>query len=313
MAAMLRAQRSRSPWPWTIGDSMDTEAARKLRRHLVENCLKNHSSASNMHQLASLAGDAGASGVHGLAKLGNHGKACKNLSRDIMRFAKNVMTNMDEDVPEPYYVTIPIKCPKTSVQTFVEHPMLLPHELISWLLTTGRCHLADLTEFTRSDNYLNKYHKEFCDTHGLDLHSTIPLGFHGDGAPFQKSHHKQSSTEVYSWNFLVDRNGKRYLCTNINKDFMVHHNQETAYKLLEVFKWSMIVMLHGHWPTKRHDGTPYQDGDNSRTGRAGSPLGFHGVLLQARGGLVLVPSYLQVPTMELQAHLLEMQVHSQCW
>ena len=82
---------------------MDTQAASKLRRQLVENHLKNkRSSASNTHQLASLAGDAGASGVHGLAKLGNHGKACKNLSRDIMRFAKNVMTNMDEDVPEPY-------------------------------------------------------------------------------------------------------------------------------------------------------------------------------------------------------------------
>jgi len=95
-------------------------------------------------------------------------------------------------------------------------------------------------KFTRSDNYINKYHKEFCDTHGLDLHSTIPRGFHGDGAPFQKSHHKQSSTEVYSWNFLVDRTGKRYLCTYISKDFMVHHNQETAYKLLEVFKWSIL-------------------------------------------------------------------------
>ena len=81
---------------------MDTSAASKLRRHLVDNYMNHSTSASNMHQLASLAGDAGASGVHGLAKLGNHGKACKNLSRDIMRFAQNVMTNMGEAVPEPY-------------------------------------------------------------------------------------------------------------------------------------------------------------------------------------------------------------------
>jgi hypothetical protein len=79
----------------------------------------------------------------------------------------------------------------------------------------------------------------------------------------------------------VDKDGKRFMLTNINKDFLLPNNQ-TTYTLLDVFKWSMIVMFNGFWPALRHDGTNWCTTDNYRRSKSGT-LGFHGVLLQIRG------------------------------
>jgi len=63
----------------------------------------------------------------------------------------------------------------------------------------------------RTDQTLDKRLRNFCQAHNLNPKETVPLGFHGDGVPYQKSSHRDASTEVFSWNILADMDGRRYM------------------------------------------------------------------------------------------------------
>ena len=169
--------------------------------------------------------------------------------------------------------TIPIWDPTNNKKIFVEHPTMLPHEVIHYLVATGCVTVQEVADLSgRHDQNLGSKKNAFCDKHLLDDNVCIALGFHGDGVPFQKSTHKQANTEVLSWNFLCDKDGKRYMFCNINKDFVCCcgcHGRCTLDALLEVFVWSMDIMLEDHVPL-----------DEERNALRSNPLGFSGVLLQ---------------------------------
>jgi len=240
--------------------------------------LTNKMSAPEMRLTADLAAQAGAQGLELLAKAGNRGRAYRNVARDIQR-----AITRKSSVPEPYLVAIPITT-GSGEQCHVEHPVLLPHELLEYLLSSGTARLEDLVDLeSRVDQTLHKRHREFCRQHNLDARNVVALGFHGDGVPYRKATHKQASTEVLSWNLLCDLDGKRYLFADIHHEFLCTcgcRGRHTFDALLEVFAWSMVVLLGGHHPDTRHDRGPL---DAPRAGKAGQPLGFQGVLLQARG------------------------------
>ena len=74
-----------------------------------------------------------------------------------------------------------------------------------------------------------------------------------------------------------------YLFCNLHKEYMCAcgcHGKDTLDPLMVVFSWSMQIMLGGHFPAKRHDGTPLAKfwADVSKL-----PLHFTAVLLQAKG------------------------------
>eukprot|EP00969_Alexandrium_andersonii_P161263 7126254-Alexandrium_andersonii.AAC.1 len=46
--------------------------------------------------------------------------------------------------------------------------------------------------------------------------------------------------------------------------------------------WSFMLLFEGQWPSCRHDGSPWQASDSSRSSKTG-PLGFYACLLQLRG------------------------------
>lgn len=247
--------------------------------HLATKFLTNKTSAIDTQEAAQLSSAAGASGVASLAKVGNSGKAHKNCARDIKRLVQR-----GAPAPLPYLVTIPITDPKTNQVVEVEHPVLLPHEMIAYIVATGTATVEALADVApRTDQTLHDQKCRFCATHGVPERSCIPLGFHGDGVPFQKSTHKNSTTEVYSWNFLCDRDGKRYLFANIHKDFLCKcgcAGRCTMDALFAVFVWSMQILLGGLHPQERHDGKPL---DSTRSKVRGRSLGFRGALMQARG------------------------------
>ena len=58
---------------------------------------------------------------------------------------------------------------------------------------------------------------------------------------------------------------------------MAKHTLDT---LMVVFTWSMQIMLGGHFPTKKHDGTPL---DKFRAEVSKLPFLFASVILQVRG------------------------------
>jgi hypothetical protein len=246
---------------------------------LATKFLTNKASATEAQEDAALSMAAGAQGVQGIARIGNSGKAQKNCSRDLNRLVHKGCT-----APLPYLVTIPITNPKNHQVLQVEHPVLLPHEMMEYIIQTGTATVEELADVDpRKDQNLQTHKRVFCATHGVPARTCIPIGFHGDGVPFQKSTHKNSSTEVYSWNFLCDRDGKRYLFANIHKEFLCKcgcAGRCTMEALFAVFVWSMQILLGGHHPQERHDGAPL---DPARAKQVGRKLGFHAVLLQARG------------------------------
>ena len=226
-----------------------------------------------------LATEDGCQGAEDIAKAGHMGQAPKNSARDIKR---SVLKNCD--APVPYMVTIPTWNSDTGSKEYSDWPVLLPHEMLVYLVDSGRCTINDMADMDGRDDITIKHRKaSFCAAHGLGISTCIPLVFHGDGLPMQKATHNQQTTEVYSWNLLCDRDGKRYLFTNIHKKFMCDcgcRGRCTLDPLLEVFAWSMKVMLGGRHPSVSHDGTKL---DIARAAKGNKPLGFTGGLMQARG------------------------------
>jgi len=280
-------ERSRTPRGWrqrlpgTSGSSRGTTptTSGSLTSELTTHFLVNKLGAQDVQRLASLAQQDGASGVTQLAKVGNQGNAPKNQARDIKRLALKSC-----QVPKPYMVNVPVQCKMERKQVNVDHPVLLPHEVLEHLVNQGVFTVEEVADLSsREDQTLSDQKNAFCAQFDLNDKVTIPLGFHGDGVPFQKSSHKHASTEVYSWNLLCDRDGKRYLFCNINKDFLCDcgcAGRCTMDTLMEVFCWSMHVLLDGRHPHQRHDGGQL---DPDRHAKQHKPLGFHGVLLQCRG------------------------------
>ena len=292
MSARSRSPRLRGGYKQRLGLTLASRVAKETKpatpgyspgevwaTHVATQFLTNKSSAIQSQEAASFSSAAGAAGVDTLAKIGNHGKAPKNCARDLKRVVQRGTT-----APVPYMVSIPITEPKHNRVVEVEHPVLLPHEMIAYIISTGRATVKELADVVpRSDQTLAAHKHKFCVDHQVPESTCIPLGFHGDGVPFQKSTHKQSSTEVYSWNFLCDRDGKRHLFANIHKEFLCMcgcAGRCTMEALFAVFVWSMQILMGGLHPHKRHDGGPL---DAARAQLGGHPLGFNGVLLQARG------------------------------
>ena len=241
--------------------------------------LTNKLSGLDVQKMALLACKAGAEGLDTLAKTGNHGRAQRNVARDLHR-----ATTRNTKVPEPYMAVIPLGDARTGQQIHLEHPVLLPHEMLEFLITSGTANLRDLVDVeSRTDQTLHQRHLDFCAEHDLDPKKCIAIGFHGDGVPYKKATHKQASTEVLSWNLLCDLDGKRYMFTSVHHEFLCScgcRGRCTFDALLEIFVWSMSILFGGLNPTRRHDQAPL---DDKRSWKAGRPLGFHGVLLQARG------------------------------
>ena len=295
MITMLARSRSRTPGqrptgyrqklavvhgaPGSVVHRSSPPRPTRFRTHAATKFITNKMSAHEAQQMAMLATDDGCKGAEDIAKAGKRGQAYKNSARDI----KTLVLNNCE-APVPYMVTIPIWNTNTGSKEYVDWPVLLPHEMLGYLVDSGSCTIQDMADMDGRDDITIKDRKAtFCTAHGLRSSTCIPLGFHGDGVPMQKGTHNQQTTEVYSWNLLCDKDGKRYLYTNIHKKFMCDcgcRGRCTLDPLLEVFAWSMQVLLGGRHPSVSHDGTKL---DAARSAKCNTPLGFTGGLMQARG------------------------------
>jgi hypothetical protein len=132
---MAGRQRSRTPRGVVSRGDETTDvvaAARTFATFLHKQFLCNKTPAITAQETAALATDADAGGVSSLAAAGASGMARKSLSRDLMRTALRHVTT-----PEPYFVNIPITLPKSKVVAWATHPVLLPSEVILWLLETN--------------------------------------------------------------------------------------------------------------------------------------------------------------------------------
>ena len=127
-----------------MGNNLPQHQAGVLRAHLVNEFLTSNVSGVETQRVAMFAKGYGASGVDDFAKVGSHGKHAKNCSRDLQRAWLNNCT-----VPKPYLATCLIKMPTKYEITYVEHPVLLPSELIMWLLGTKKVTVPDITNLSQ--------------------------------------------------------------------------------------------------------------------------------------------------------------------
>ena len=85
-------------------------------------------------------------------------------------------------------MTIPITLPKTKLAALVEHPVLLPSEIIAWMLCNGKFSLKEIVNMQEAQPVRHNRLQDKCKQFHLPETSTIPMGLHGDGVPFSKIH-----------------------------------------------------------------------------------------------------------------------------
>ena len=255
-------------------------------RSIVANIfLTNKLSAADVHSVVASGTAAGAQGVEDLAKAGTGGKWKKNLSRDLMtKLLKN------SKWPKLYWASIPLKDPKTQEVSSEPFPFLLPHEIMKAIVESNGGSLDGMRAAGAS--HLLRQVQSFCSTMGIDINTCVPLGLHGDGAPFAAK--MRDSLEQFSWNFAASPESGRIPFTAIPKSCTA---ETTFDAIFEIFSWSMSALLNGAMPVCRHDGSPWCSSDaGTRVQEAGQALGFKGCLIQIRGDWAFYKQAFNVPS-----------------
>lgn len=244
---------------------------RTFREVVADLFLTNKLSALHSHSVVFSGTHAGAQGAEDLAKAGAGGKHPQNLSRDLTRTLLK-----QAKWPKEYMAAVPIKNDKGEM-VLVDMPFLLPHEVFRHLLQTSK---GKLLEFLSQGNpYLEQLVREFCEKFNLSMDLVIPIGLHGDGAPFAAK--MRDSLEQFSWSFAAEPSSCRIVFTAIAKSFV---GLGTMDAILDIFSWSMRCLMMGCMPNIRHDGSEFRSNEDAeRRAWAGEKLSMYAALVQIRG------------------------------
>ena len=134
--------RSRSPRP-RFGYVEGCDAGRIWCTHSTSQFLNKKKSASVAQTYVALVVAAGAAGGEYIANTGHCGFAYKNTVKDLKRVVLKTV-----QVPQPCNVTTPTSNNKTGLLQYEDHPVMLPHELIYYLVCSGRTLVSDLADMT---------------------------------------------------------------------------------------------------------------------------------------------------------------------
>ena len=158
----------------------------------------------------------------------------------------------------------------------VEHPVLLPSVVLAWTLRNGKFSLKEIVNMQEAQPVMHNRLQDKCNKFHLPETSTIPIGLHGDGVPFQKSIHKHSTIEVLSWNLLFETKSKIVLFSGLPKEMYCKcgcSGRHTLDAVLEVLVWDLNMLLGGIRSTIRHDGHAWLPTDAERQQHSGKLLG----------------------------------------
>ena len=262
---------SSSDKPGTKTESMQKQG--EFKQNLATLYLRNKLSAKDTTGLIRSAYKDGVSGVDDMATVGVNEK---NASRDLLRkFQKSIKS------PEPYFAEIPVRDRTSGKRTMVMYPFLLVHELLCHIVLAFGFGFKDLCEFPIGSGSA-KIKDQFKKNHNIpndDL--LVPIALFGDGVPFQK----KMSMEVFHWSVCSVPHSARNLFTCIEKQDLCDcgcKGRCTLDAILEIFKWSMLVLFMGIHPETRHDKTPWLPSDKSRKSRKGK-MTARAYLAQAKG------------------------------
>ena len=222
----------------------------RLRKNIGDLLASNHASGS---RLAEVVNDVNRCAPHLLSELSS--KPGTRRDKQTQRM-KHKFLKKSHWMPD--YVT-DVRCwdPATNKIKVEKVSMQLIHEVVAVLLKNG---LKEKLLDRSNMDPLSLQHLIHCETSaGVD--EMLGLGIWGDGAPTQWN--RDETIDVIS---LSLPGSKDYSGLRIPLVILPHSRtcSETWHDIFAIIKWSLSILAGGRWPTKRHDGTPWNDTDKSR-------------------------------------------------
>jgi hypothetical protein len=180
---------------------------------------------------------------------------------------------------------------QSNVQTQVEMPFILPHEIIHYFVTANGIQPYLFNQPSKWQQLCD----DMTDKLNLPKESTVHIGIHGDGVPFSKS----DSIEILAINFLAQPKGQRVPFTAVSKKHLCKCGclgRHTWYAILGVFKWSMLMLLAGTVSKFCPDGSDFGAEAYKKLLRPGFKLCCHALLGQIRADWPFLSCLFNVPT-----------------
>ncbi len=263
------------------GHRFEFRRSRGLMAFARKQWARNKMSALEIQDLGESLQGQNVEGAEEITKLGASGRHKKNFSRDLRRLMRRQEKVEGMVFPELYTCEV-----WTAQQDPKSWPVLLPHEVIAELHRVGdRKWVKEFVQLPDGLKPTEEWLQEQCDDLGIDRSRTIPIAVHGDAA----SSGKRRSLVVLSWQMMA-KPEQRYLFSAIHKANMCEcgcQGRHTLDQLLEIFSWSMGVLIGGAHPGR---GPKTVDAEGSlvfedirRSTPAGTPLGLHALTAVARG------------------------------
>ena len=254
-------------------------ADKRLRENLVDLYSSNSITGQRTQSIVNDAADAGLDAFnHLVGPVGKNSK--RNLSRKLMKNKK---------WPPLYYADVRVKQKGTEKIVKKKMGFLLPHELIS-IAANYNPVLMDQSKLSEE----NKQHVQLAaSTWGVDSGSIIPCGLWIDGTPCNWD--RSDSLENVCLNFpgVAGHASLRIPLASITKRHCT--TAETFDDILAVITWSFQILRGGEYPSMRHDGTKFKDGQDKYRMKHKNQKLHHALLCEVRGDWKMYKDVLRLP------------------
>ncbi len=260
---------------------------KRLRTLLLDFFESNEVSARRVHQACQTAAAAGVEECEGLAAAGSHGRHPSHLVRDLLR-----MGMRRHQWPQLYWIRAPFLDPKTKEEVWWRLPLLLPHEILSAIVTKG----TTIEVLSSLENMAESSRRHVL-AHRLSLGDPclVGIGLWLDGVPFA-GHGRSESLEVLTMclpGLAEKTRDLRIPLAAYPKQFQI--GCKTWDTIFSVLVWSMEALLAGRWPLARHSDEAFGPEDSIRKKKAGLQLGCRAILCEVRADWAALKQVFRVP------------------
>ncbi|CAE7201968.1 unnamed protein product [Symbiodinium sp. CCMP2592] len=235
----------------------DVPEMKRFRANLSDAFLSGQITAARTASLFKDAQSSGASGVDDLAAAQDK-NAARSLRRKMLK---------GSHWPDCYYADIELHDPKLQENRQVSLPFLLPHEILGKLFEFGDSAWILSQDVLQEDAELIEKFSLSCQP-ARDPATILPLGLWNDGVPCNWD--RSQSLEVIALSF-PSIPGLRVPLFCLKK--MFEAKKCTMDAAMKVLVWSFEQLALGRYPSRRHDGSPFDlRVDKARLRLAGSDL-----------------------------------------
>lgn len=165
-------------------------------------------------------------------------------------------------------------------RTQAKLPVLPPHECLEKSISQGGSLSAQrLRVSVREKDWASQYYAHPVVQGAAPEEAVWPLALYVDGVPFQK---RDGLIAFYAYDLVTNT---RHLCTVLRKSELCKCGCLgwcSLWPVLAFLEWSFAALATGTKPTRRHDGRPFGDGDQTRSEQAGQVM-LKGAVVHVKG------------------------------